>query len=124
MTVDFAQRWDEIGPLLDRLFDVPAAERSDWLLRHGADATLCELVARALDGAASVDRIEQAIARRLPTEIDVAAMPSVPGYRVQRFVGAGGMASVFEAERALPGATQTVALKLLRINVHDPAERA
>jgi serine/threonine-protein kinase len=33
------------------------------------------------------------------------------------------MASVFEAERELPGGPQTVALKLLRIDVHDNDER-
>jgi serine/threonine-protein kinase len=33
------------------------------------------------------------------------------------------MASVFEAERELPGGPQTVALKLLRIDVHDADER-
>lgn len=126
MIVDFSQRWDEIAPLLDRLFDVPVAERTVWLRRHCTDAGLRTLVARALDNASGIDAIEQDIARWLPAQSDATldAPPSVPGYRVRRFVGAGGMASVFEAERALPGGTQTVALKLLRINVHDPQERA
>jgi serine/threonine-protein kinase len=51
------------------------------------------------------------------------APPTVAGYRVLGFIGAGGMASVFLAERQLPGGPQTVALKLLRVNVHDPHER-
>jgi serine/threonine protein kinase len=125
MIVDFAQRWDEIRPLLDRLFDVPAAERSDWLRQHSADAKLRLLVEQALEHATSIDILERDIARSLPALVDeqAAALPSVPGYQVRRFVGAGGMASVFEAERALPGGAQTVALKLLRINVHDPEER-
>jgi serine/threonine protein kinase len=58
---------------------------------------------------------------RSPTTSD--KLPTISGYRVLRFVGAGGMASVFEAERELPGGPQTVALKLLRIDVHDADER-
>lgn len=124
MIVDFAQRWDEIRPLLDQLFEVPAAERSDWLRQH-ADAKLRVLVEQALEHAANIDVIERDMSQWLPALVDeqAATLPSVPGYRVRRFVGAGGMASVFEAERALPGGAQTVALKLLRINVHDPEER-
>jgi eukaryotic-like serine/threonine-protein kinase len=125
MTVDFAQRWDEIQPLLDRLFDVPPAERSDWLRRHSADAGLRSLVEQALDRAGSIDMLERDIARALPALADERAtvLPPIPGYQVRRFVGSGGIASVFEAQRALPGGAQTVALKLLRINVHDPDER-
>lgn len=125
MIVDFEQRWNEIAPLLDRLFDVPATERAEWLRRHGADAELRRLVARALDNAPGIDAIERGIARCRPADVgeNIDAAPSIPGYRIRRFVGAGGMASVFEAERALPGGAQTVALKLLRINVHDPGER-
>lgn len=126
MIVDFSQRWNEIAPLLDRLFDVPAAERNDWLRRQGTDPELRTLVTRALDNASAIDVLGRDIAQWLPTQPEAAVdvSPSVPGYRVRRFVGSGGMASVFEAERALPGGTQTVALKLLRINVHDPQERA
>jgi tetratricopeptide (TPR) repeat protein len=125
MIVDFARRWHEIEPLLDLLFDIPAAERRDWLCRHCEDATLRAMVEQALDNAPTIDVLEQGVAHWLPVlEDDVPdALPIVSGYRVVRFVGAGGMASVFEAERDLPGGSQTVALKLLRINVHDPDER-
>lgn len=125
MIADFVQRWDEIRPLLDLLFDVPAAERSDWLREHSADAKLRLLVERALEQAANIDVLERDIAQSLSALVNeqVAAPPSIPGYQVRRFVGAGGMASVFEAERELPGGPQTVALKVLRINVHDPDEQ-
>lgn len=125
MIADFARRWHEIEPLLDRLFDVPAAERADWLRRHCDDVTLRALVARALDGAPGVDALERGVAQWLPglAQERPDRPPSVDGYRVLRFVGAGGTASVFEAERILPGGPQTVALKLLRIDVHAPDER-
>ncbi len=125
MIADFTQRWHEIEPLLDRLFDVPAAWRTDWLRRHCDDAALRALVARALDNALGIEALERGVTQWLPVLADNLpdTQPAISGYRVLRFVGAGGMASVFEAERELPGGPQTVALKLLRIDVHDPDER-
>jgi eukaryotic-like serine/threonine-protein kinase len=125
MIAGFTQRWFEIEPLIDQLFDVPVAERDDWLRRHCRDATLRELVARALNDASSIEALERGMLQWLPvldgTQPDT--LPVVSGYRILRFIGAGGMASVFEAERELPGGPQRVALKLLRIDVHDPGER-
>jgi serine/threonine-protein kinase len=121
----FSQRWHEIEPLIDRLFDVPVAERTQWLHQHCADATLRVLVVQALDNASGIEALERGMAQWLPALIDetAEALPTIAGYRVLRFVGAGGMASVFEAERELPGGPQRVALKLLRIDVHDADER-
>lgn len=125
MIVDFTQRWPEIEPLIDRLFDVPAAKRAVWLRKHCADATLRTLVAQALDDAPGVEVLERGMQQWLPTFADSepGTLPIIPGYRVHRFIGAGGMASVFEAERELPGGPQAVALKLLRLDVHDGEER-
>ena len=120
----FSQRWHEIEPLIDRLFEVPVAERAAWLRVHCADATLRLLVEQALDDAPGVETLERGMAQWLPALAEPpGALPVIDGYRVLRFVGAGGMASVFEAERDLPGGPQTVALKLLRIDVHDGNER-
>lgn len=125
MIADFAKRWHEIEPLIDRLFDVPAAARADWLRRHCEDATLRTLVAQALDNAPGIEALERGMVQWLPVLADNLpdTLPTISGYRVVRFIGAGGMASVFEAERELPGGPQTVALKLLRIDVHDADER-
>ncbi len=125
MISDFVQRWHEIEPLIDRLFDVPAAERAEWLRRHCEDPTLRALAAQALDNAPGVEGLERGMEQWLPACADnvPGTLPVISGYRVIRFVGAGGMASVFEAERKLPGGPQTVALKLLRIDVHDADER-
>lgn len=121
MIFAFSQRWHEIEPLIDQLFDVPVHERADWLRAHCTDPTLRLLVEQALDHAPGVAALERGIGQWLPTLDDT--LPAIPGYRVLRFVGAGGMASVFEAERELPGGPQKVALKLLRIDVHDAEER-
>ena len=125
MTLALSERWPEIEALLDRLFDVPAAERADWLRTHCPDASLRTLVAHALDDAPGAGSLERGIAQWLPALADGLAdmLPEIPGYRVLRFVGAGGMASVFEAQRELPGGPQRVALKLLRLDVHDADER-
>ena len=125
MTVAISERWGEIEPLIDQLFDVPAADRAEWLRTHCADAGVRALVARALDDAPGVAQLERGLPQWLPALVDEfdAALPELPGYSVIRFVGAGGMASVFEAERELPAGPQTVALKLLRLDVHDADER-
>jgi serine/threonine-protein kinase len=125
MIADFTRRWHEIEPLIDRMFEVPAAQREAWLRKHCADTTLRALVAQALDQAPGSEALERGLLPWLPSVADSPsdALPSIPGYRVLRFAGAGGMASVFEAERDLPGGPQTVALKLLRIDVHDADER-
>jgi serine/threonine-protein kinase len=123
--IDISERWLEIEPLIDRLFDVPAAERAEWLRANCGDAGLRALVAQALDDAPGVESLERGMAQWLPALADGLddLLPVLPGYRVLRFVGAGGMASVFEAQRELPGGPQTVALKLLRLDVHDADER-
>lgn len=125
MTSAFARRWHEIEPLIDQLFDVPVSDRAQWLRDHCADPTLRALVEQTLDHAPAAQALERGIDQWLPALADPprAALPVVAGYRVLRFVGAGGMASVFEAERELPGGPQKVALKLLRIDVHDEDER-
>lgn len=124
MSDDFAQHWHEIEPLLDHLLDMPRTARSEWLRRRGTDRKLSTLITRALDGTAHIDAVAGELGACLHiNDAPLDALPDVAGYRVLRFVGAGGMASVFQAQRELPGATQPVALKLLRIDVHDPEER-
>ncbi|HEY0233011.1 MAG TPA: serine/threonine-protein kinase, partial [Dokdonella sp.] len=134
MSAAFAERWREIEPLLDRVFDIPAERRASWLRRHCADASLRALIDEALGNARGIESLERGALQWLPDVTGNApaaasaaesesAAPTVDGYRVLGFIGAGGMASVFLAERRLPGGPQTVALKLLRVNVHDPHER-
>lgn len=125
MSIDFIQRWHEAEPLLDRLLELPATEQVDWLCRNCEDATLRVLVTQALSQVPVAEALERGMAQWMPASVGYSAdkLPAIPGYRLLRFVGAGGMASVFEAERELPGGPQKVALKLLRIDVHDAEER-
>ena len=130
MTAAFADRWCEIEPLLDRIFDIPAEGRAAWLRQHCPDPTLRGLIDAAFGSTHCIESLERGALHWLadvdehePEAAFDAAPPTVAGYRVLGFIGAGGMASVFLAERQLPGGPQTVALKLLRVNVHDPHER-
>ncbi len=128
MTHEIDRRWSELAPLLDGLLALSTTQREVWLVQHCHDDSLAalarELLAAdarfgdALEGEVDALRDEDESADEPPLA------PEIPGYRVLRFLGAGGMASVFLAERALAGAQQRVALKVLRLNVHDPRERA
>ena len=61
--IDVSARWLEIEPIIDRLFDVPAVERAEWLATHCEDVRLRELVARALDDAPGVGSLERGMAQ-------------------------------------------------------------
>ena len=107
MTIDISQRWLEIEPLIDGLFDIPVAERAAWLRRHCADAGVRELVARALDERApGVESLERGIAQWLPALADEleAALPELPGYRVLRFVGAAAWPACSRPVASCPAA--------------------
>lgn len=117
-------RWTEVDGWLDRVLDQPAGQREAWLLAHCDDTELRELVlmllrADALHG----NTLDAQVAAIERLNGHTAAPPVVPGYRIVRLLGEGGMASVFLAERMLGGTMQQVALKRLRINVYDPEER-
>jgi serine/threonine-protein kinase len=123
--IDISARWPEIEPLLDGLMDIPVGERAAWLRAQCLDPDVQALVAHALDGSPGVQSLERGMAQWLPALVGSLdeTPPVIAGYRVLRFVGAGGMARVFEAQRNLPGGPQTVALKLLRLDVHDAEAR-
>lgn len=125
MDARLEQRWAELAPLLDDLVQLPRDAREACLAEIGADAELCALLRELLEhddraGAALEAGCDEL---RHGDAVEADALPRIAGYQVLKFIGAGGMASVFLAERELAGATQRVALKLLRLNVHDPQER-
>ena len=105
---------DERAAFLDaHCADATSRARIDAMLR--ADASDAEPVSSR-----AVDSLSRAIGE------SPAALP--PGSRIGAFdivrvIGEGGSSTVFEAHRELQGATQRVALKLLRQNLLSPEAR-
>jgi eukaryotic-like serine/threonine-protein kinase len=123
MTAALDRRWQELAPLLDALLALQPVARAARLHSLELDAELRTLLAGLLDADARVGAQLEAGCEALRADEALAPAPEISGYRIGPLLGSGGMASVFLAERELDGALQRVALKLLRLNVHDPAER-
>ncbi len=120
------KRWDEVDRLLAEALDHPAAERVAYVRRAAqGDDALRDLVLRLLD------RLDSDTGRLTSPSDPVvlgafaadagggdtgalAAGTEVDRYRVIRHLGRGGMATVYEAERADGTYQQRVALKVLR----------
>ncbi|MEO8673471.1 MAG: serine/threonine-protein kinase [Tahibacter sp.] len=133
MSSELERRWSELAPLLDATFELTGPQREQWFARQSIDPELQNLLRRMLDSDARVgdeleqdmDRLRDAVTETVSEGGDEATVntPQIAGYRVLHWLGSGGMASVFLAERTLDGTNFPVALKLLRLNVHDPRER-
>lgn len=123
-------RWKEVDQIFDAALDVPAGERDEFVARACAgDAELSRMVRELLEltgkpadhlsapGAALVRAAWQSSG--VPDEL---AEPLTPGarvgsYRIVAELGRGGMATVYDAERADGAFQQRVAVKVLRRGV-------
>ena len=125
MSDGIAARWSDIDALLDELFEQPDELRRGWLDEHCEDAELHAMVLSLLaaDSVHAAELEARAAAAHEWLSAHAVELPEIPGYRVIELIGEGGMASVFLAERRLGETVQRVALKRLRLNVYDPAER-
>jgi serine/threonine-protein kinase len=119
----FWDRWDEVDPIFAAALDVAPGERDRFLVEacHG-DVELLRVLRGLL---ATADRAEPRLERPPPIllrdvwDVDTRAASIQPGqtvgrYRIVRELGRGGMAAVYEAERADGEFEQRVAIKLLR----------
>ncbi|MEM7583825.1 MAG: serine/threonine-protein kinase, partial [Acidobacteriota bacterium] len=125
---DGGSRWSELRPLLDRAFDLPAAQRLPFL-RQACDGD-SELYAEAValleaDADGGVDPLADGVHAMAPQLVQEAlpepeeeAPRRLGPYRLLSQLGAGGMGTVYLAERADQQFRQQVAIKLLH------AERA
>jgi serine/threonine protein kinase len=119
------QRWDEVDRLLAEALDLPAADRDAHVRRRTADdVELRDLVLRLVDRVSHDDQdwypgediVLAAFSGEEPSgALDAIGEGDVLGhYRIVRRIGRGGMATVYEAERADGAYDQRVALKVLR----------
>ena len=118
-------RWLEVDRLFEAALDLPAGERDRFLVdRCGDDQALLtrvrHLLAVASDADVRLDAPESALVRAAWSGGEHAQPAGIqPGdlvgrYRVVGELGRGGMASVYDAERADGAFEQRVAIKVLR----------
>ena len=113
----------EIDRQLELLIDLSAVDRELRLDGIGRDdpereRLLRKLLAVSLD--AATGQLRDGV---LPSPAPHAAPPDIPGYTIVCELGRGGMATVFEARRAINGVSQTVALKVMGSRIEDPRAR-
>ncbi|MDH3225358.1 MAG: serine/threonine protein kinase, partial [Gemmatimonadota bacterium] len=119
-------RWDEVDALFDRALDLPAEGREAFLQGIcGDDPPLLEAVLELLakDGPSAAERLAQPSRTLIRAAVDSGSEAGSQGlgpgdlvgrYRVVTELGRGGMATVYEAERADGAFDRLVALKVLR----------
>ncbi len=127
------EQWEEVDRLLEQVLDLGAAERQAFLERACPDNP--ELVRTVLSlaqvSAAEEDEpmspgpgvLHAALADGPgppPDDPDALVGSNVGAYRLTAVLGAGGMGSVYLAERADEEFERTVAVKVLRRSVNTP----
>lgn len=114
------ERHERIEALFNAALDRPPSEREAYLADAcGSDEALLVEVRALLASDAAEHRATFAV-QMAPLDTGTpsgAALPTVPGYRVLRQVGLGGMGVVYEAEQERP--QRRVALKLIRPDLSD-----
>ena len=133
MTVSDLENWQRLKPWLDRLLDLPAADRKAFLANLPGDTTLRDDLARLLEAAPSTESADP-LARHLePAELAMSlaahveegdrAGEIVGRYRISRVLGVGGMGTVYVAERQEGDFSQEVALKIFKGSWLNPDVR-
>ncbi len=120
------ERFRRIEALFVAALAQPAPQREAWLQATEADATLRDVVLRMLAADAETrgdDAIEHAMARAARDWVDASNAPAteedsdpIPGWRLERRIGTGGMGTVHLA-RPAAGDGPPVAIKLLHDGV-------
>src|SRR3569832_1432372 len=112
-----------LDELLDALLQLEPDARRPWLDANCRDAGLREAALEIL-GAAEQPGLVDRVRSRLVSEDELPPGRRIGEYRLLRKHGAGGMATVYLAERDIGAATQCVALKLMRNGLYDRIQQA
>ena len=116
--------WDELDAILDEALDLPTEKRPVFFDRLELDPPERERLEKLIAAAESDDdtlaaggalggRRGQQIAALLEEEEPSGPPDSIPGYRLLRRIGSGGMGHVWEAEQIDP-VRRRVAVKIIR----------
>jgi tetratricopeptide (TPR) repeat protein len=121
-------RWQRLQELFEALVALPPADREAWLATQPDEASLKQQALALAQADAPAEQIASPITRELRQAASLlqhTASPQRLGpYRLLRELGAGGMGTVFLAERADDSFRQQVAIKLLRgLPTRSAAER-
>jgi serine/threonine-protein kinase len=117
------ERWRRVEPILDRALELPPEQRTAFLDQACAGDAVLRMDAEALlDAERRSTEFLEAPAAAFLLAADALPMPARPSnagtiigsYRIVRELGAGGMGTVYLAERADGQFDQRVALKLIR----------
>ncbi len=124
---DLAAAWPQLNALLDEALALPPPQRQDWLASLPAEhAPLKDTLARLLEVKGGIEtgdflrtlpRLDGAPGMPRPADIGTPQPGDAVGpWRLLRELGAGGMGSVWLAERADGQLKRQVALKLPRLS--------
>jgi len=117
------RRWRELAPLFDRAFDLDGAQREAFVAAID-DAELRDALRTLLAGTERDSPLDSG-SGRYAAELVGSGLEGrrIGAWRVGRAIGAGGMATVFCAQREDGAYEQQVAIKILRHGLHDAYER-
>ncbi len=105
---------DDLAPHFERLLDLPVGARAAALAALPLDGEAREHLARMLAADAGADAALTRLIAHGACRVGAAPARSLGPYRLLHELGAGGMGTVFLAERADGQFTRQVAIKLLR----------
>ena len=122
-----SDRWCELDAALCELLDLAPEMRAAWIDEHCRDrpdlaVELTSLVTYA-EQAGPLDRVEHSALVADALGALSGEDSTIAGWRLQRRIGAGGMAEVFLAERDSDGVRQRAALKLQANGLVSPSLR-
>lgn len=128
MSTPSREHWQQLRPLIDEALDQAPADRVAWLASLKIDVELKSLLREALSRSDTPHPL-------LDGSVDVAALlradhdaaehwvgKQIGRWRITGFLGQGGMAAVFAAERTAPP-VQSGALKLMQRGLFTELER-
>ena len=119
-------RWQAVQDLLEQALEQDEQQRLDWLAASCPDESLRKEVASLLAASAEARGYftelagQSGLGEREPNVESELVGRRIGAYRLEAFLGSGGMGTVWSAERADGHFSQRVAIKLLSMGAMNP----